>query len=395
MGDPHAMMHGRLKDFFTISREKGAENLPLLSVTMRNGLVRRDSIDRKMDSELEDGEHLRVRPGDIAYNMMRMWQGASGLASEDGIVSPAYVVVRPMKSVDPLFASYWFKSERMIHLFWAYSYGITNDRLRLYPKDFGLIPVELPLIERQREIAAALGEIDRAIAATDALVEAKQRRKRALMQRVFATPEGEKTVRLGTLGRFESGRGVAKSDLADVGVSCLRYADIYTQYGDVIQELVAFVTDNGARNAFGLRYGDVVFAASGETALEIGKAVAYLGSEDAVVGGDTVILRDHGQDPGFLAHAVNAPEAVRQKSALGKGYSVVHIHAPDLANLKIWLPPLAKQKATSSALASFDDEIDLMNRQATALRQQKRGLIQKLLTGALPATLTAPEAVAA
>ena len=72
-----------------------------------------------------------MRKGDLAYNMMRMWQGASGLAGRDSIVSPAYVVVIPSDAIDPTFASYWFKSVRMIYLFWAYSYGITGDRLRL------------------------------------------------------------------------------------------------------------------------------------------------------------------------------------------------------------------------------------------------------------------------
>ena len=85
-----------------------------------------------------------MRKGDLAYNMMRMWQGASGLAGQDGMVSPAYVVVTPSDTVDPTFASYWFKSARMIHLFWAYSYGIAGDRLRLYYKDFARIPVTLP-----------------------------------------------------------------------------------------------------------------------------------------------------------------------------------------------------------------------------------------------------------
>ena len=36
--------------------------------------------------------YKRARVGDIAYNMMRMWQGATGVAPLDGLISPAYVV---------------------------------------------------------------------------------------------------------------------------------------------------------------------------------------------------------------------------------------------------------------------------------------------------------------
>jgi len=104
----------------------------VMSVTLNDGLVGRDTLDRKTDTNLDMDEHLLIKAGDIAYNMMRMWQGASGLAKHDGVVSPAYVVLAPKNGIDPVFASYWFKSSRMVYLFWAYSYGLTNDRLRLY-----------------------------------------------------------------------------------------------------------------------------------------------------------------------------------------------------------------------------------------------------------------------
>lgn len=50
--------------------------------------------------------------------MIRMWQGASGLAKKDGLVSPAYVVMAPKAKIDPRYASYLFKSQRMTHRFW-------------------------------------------------------------------------------------------------------------------------------------------------------------------------------------------------------------------------------------------------------------------------------------
>ena len=119
--------------------------------------------ERQMESSGVD-KHLLIRKGDLAYNMMRMWQGASGLSMQDGIVSPAYVVVTPNDSIDPTFASHWFKSPRMIYLFWAYSYGITGDRLRLYYKDFARIRVAVPPKDDQIRIGKMLAATDRAIA---------------------------------------------------------------------------------------------------------------------------------------------------------------------------------------------------------------------------------------
>ena len=86
--------------------EGGIPGLPTFSVTINNGMVRRDSLERKSETSLSAEEHLLVKKGDIAYNMMRMWQGASGLASQDGIVSPAYIVLGPKGNISSLFASY-------------------------------------------------------------------------------------------------------------------------------------------------------------------------------------------------------------------------------------------------------------------------------------------------
>jgi type I restriction enzyme S subunit len=143
-------------------------------------------MDRKTDTNLSPEEHLLVRKGDIAYNMMRMWQGASGLAQFDALVSPAYVVLKPTRDVDPVFASYLFKSARMIHLFWAYSYGLTSDRLRLYFADFSKIPTVLPPTEEQRRIGELLSTWDRAIETVDKLIQNTEAQKSALRQSLLS-----------------------------------------------------------------------------------------------------------------------------------------------------------------------------------------------------------------
>jgi type I restriction enzyme S subunit len=202
----------KLSDLFRNRRERGLPGLPVVSVTLNDGLVGRDTLDRKTDTNLAPEEHLLIKAGDIAYNMMRMWQGASGLAQHDGIVSPAYVVLAPKNGIDPLFASYWFKSPRMVYLFWAYSYGLTNDRLRLYFKDFAGIPVSVPPQEEQVRIGEILSLWDTAIAQTEKLIEAKRKLKKGLMQQLltgkrrFPGVEGEwKDTPLGQMGRCVSG----------------------------------------------------------------------------------------------------------------------------------------------------------------------------------------------
>jgi type I restriction enzyme S subunit len=171
----------RLGDFFTNRQEPGRPGLPVMSVTMNDSLVPREDMERRTESALRPDQHLLVRKGDIAYNMMRMWQGACGLAEADGIVSPAYVVLAPKPGIDSRFAYHWFKSARMIHLFWAFSHGLTEDRLRLYYDEFADIPVSPPRLPRQRELVPLIDRWDQAIETAGSLAAAAQVRLDGLL----------------------------------------------------------------------------------------------------------------------------------------------------------------------------------------------------------------------
>lgn len=143
--------------------------------------MNREQLDRKQDTSLTPEEHLLVKPGDIAYNMMRMWQGAYGLADREGLVSPAYVVLKPNDRVDPQYAAYLLETPRLLYLLWAYSYGLTDDRLRLYFPDFAAIKVKISPISEQKRIATILRAWERTALVLGQLGENSKRFKRALL----------------------------------------------------------------------------------------------------------------------------------------------------------------------------------------------------------------------
>jgi len=174
-----------LGDVFSDRREAGYDGLPMLSVTLDAGVVRRASRDNPVRTSLEHDEHLLVRKGDIAYNMMRMWQGGSGMAREDGVVSPAYVVCQPSVEIDSRFADHLFHTPRMIFLFWAYSYGLTDDRRRLYFDGFSRIPVELPSVAEQRKIADIIDRLDGELHLLRQKRDSLGVQKRGLMQQLL------------------------------------------------------------------------------------------------------------------------------------------------------------------------------------------------------------------
>ena len=255
--------------------------------------------------------------------------------------------------------------------------GITKKRLLD-------IEISLPPLSQQKAIASLLETWDTAIEKTEALITAKEKQFKWLLKTLISdqqnNPEWRK-VKLGQFGTFHKGRGITKADLVECGIPCLRYAEIYTKYDGIVNELTSSVSPDAATKAAPIQYGDIIFAASGETAAEIGKAIAFVGQCPAVAGGDTVIFRDHGQEPAYLAYVLNSSDAARQKARLGKGQSVVHIHVPELLQVEVSLPPLHEQCKIVKILATWNTAIEKTKALAEQYRTQKRGLMQKLLTG--------------
>jgi type I restriction enzyme S subunit len=77
----------KIGNLFNPITEKGFSMLPILSVTINGKIVRRNSLDRNISDETGEEKYIRVLPGDLAYNTMRLWQGAIGLVEEEGLCS--------------------------------------------------------------------------------------------------------------------------------------------------------------------------------------------------------------------------------------------------------------------------------------------------------------------
>ena len=144
---------------FVQRNEKGFPELPILEVSLRTGVDLRDfeNSDRKQMMAVR-GQYKRAVKGDIAYNMMRMWQGAIGVAPVDGLVSPAYVVAKPLRGNDPRYFSALFRTSAYMAEVDKYSRGIVKDRNRLYWEDFKQMPTPCPPLHEQVLIADAIDQ---------------------------------------------------------------------------------------------------------------------------------------------------------------------------------------------------------------------------------------------
>ncbi len=179
----------RTRTLFKETNERGNDNLPILMVSINSGISNDEVPDEERTRSVKRSEdkskYKRMLPGDIVYNMMRAWQGAFGAARVEGMVSPAYVTIRPIVELDSRYYEYLMRTDIAAQEFKKYSRGIRDFRLRLYYSEFRDIKVCVPPIEEQREIADYLDNLyeqtDKAIKQKYALIEKLEEYRKSII----------------------------------------------------------------------------------------------------------------------------------------------------------------------------------------------------------------------
>ena len=177
----------KLGSIFKERSERAHGDEELLAVTISSGVQRRTEIDLKDNSSEDKSNYKCVRVGDIAYNTMRMWQGASGAAMFDGIVSPAYTVITPIypNETNITFWAYYFKYTPLVQTFQKFSQGLTSDTWNLKFPQLSEIKVVNPPLEDQTAIADILLSLDCRIEAEEKMTETLHRQRASLYAQLF------------------------------------------------------------------------------------------------------------------------------------------------------------------------------------------------------------------
>ena len=149
------------------------------------------------------------------------------------------------------------------------------------------------------------------------------------------------------------GNGIKREEIREIGIPCIRYGEIYTDYGISFEKTKSYTDENLIINKKYIDYGDILFAITGESVEEIGKSTAYIGKEKCLVGGDILVMK-HKQDPVYLSYVLSTENAQKQKSKGKIKSKVVHTNATDIGEIEISLPPLEVQKRIVEVLDNFE-----------------------------------------
>lgn len=315
--------------------------------------------------------------------------------------------IRPDPLCDGAYLARAFGSSGLRDQFNIEANGITRFGLTSGAMSDGVFP--FPPLGEQRGISEFL---DRETEAIDGLVERKQRliellrekrsalishavtqgldpdapKKETGVEWLGAIPAHWDLVELGRTGEFRKGRGGTKLDEKETGIPCVRYGDLYTSHDYFVHRARSCVRPEVSVDYTPIRYGDVLFAASGETAEDIGKSAVNLLRSDAVCGGDIILFSPERECvPEFMGYALGSANATYQKATMGRGFTVVHIYISQLRRLLIPLPPACEQRLIADYLdretGELDTVIEKIGRVIDRLEEYRSAVISAAVAG--------------
>jgi type I restriction enzyme S subunit len=354
-------------------------------------------------------DHKHLSPGDIPVygsgGYMRsvdeyLYDGESVCIGRKGTINNPMFLTGKFWTVDTLFYTHSFNQclpKFIFSIFQSIDWLKHNEAggvPSLSKTNIEKIETAVPSLPEQQKIAECLSSVDELIAAQARKLDALKTHKKGLMQQLFPT-DGETQPRLrfpefqdagewaknklGDVASFFKGKGISKADIAASGRHpCIRYGELYTRYGEVINEIISR-TDVADADLFFSQSNDVIIPASGETKLDIAKASCVM-HDDVALGGDLNVIRT-GHNGVFLSYYLNGPKRL-DIAKVAQGDTVVHLYPSQLEKLGVFLPEIHEQQRIADCLTSLDDLIAAQTQKLDALKTHKKGLMQQLFPSA-------------
>lgn len=402
----------RLRFLFKESKERngGSPVGEMLSVSEYRGVVPREydnEEQKRTDDELEN--YRVVRPGQLAVNSMWLNHLGLGVSEHTGHVSPAYNVYDISCRLDRRFVHHLLRSNYYLKIYLRYLYGIRPNSFQIKSNDWASIPIIVPDLSTQREIADFL---DRETARIDLLIEKKQKlvallgeKQSALTERLVAfgpdyavttirTPsvwlpevaEGVELVPIKRVARLINGYAFSSDDLGENGVPVIRIGDVGAE---IDTEAAKKFTGNPTRNLnqFVIRNGDILIAMTGAT---IGKFGVYLGEKPAYLNQRVGILRSHSINRRFLSNCLGTRTFVEQMKLFAYGGAQPNIGSGEIGSIIIPVPSPEVQIVVADIIgretAKLTSTRDIITRSVDRLKEYRSALITAAVTGQIDVT---------
>lgn len=324
-------------------------------------------------------DSIRFKIGDILVGNIRPYLKKIWLADKAGGTNGDVLTIRVLdRRISPKYLYYLLANDRFSNFHDRYAKGAKmprGDKNRVL--DF-LIPV-LP-VEVQAEIVRILDRftdyVDDYVSDLQAELRTRKQQYEYYSNLLFAfgsyacqaevnyeQPSSVivrggrsyevKWEKLGDIGTFIRGSGLQKKDFIDSGVGCIHYGQIYTYYSTFTSETKSFVSREMSEKLLKVNPGNLIIACTSENVEDVGKAVAWLGKSEIVIGGHSAVFR-HTLNPKYVAYFFQTQMFSLQKKKIAYGAKIIDLKTEDLAKMIIPVPPSELQERIVAILERFE-----------------------------------------
>ena len=256
------------------------------------------------------------------------------------------------------------------------------------------IPFIIPPIKEQQKIANILTTWDDAISQQEELIKAKEELKKGLMQKLLS---GEvrfdgfnrewKNRKIEELVFYQEGPGVRRTQYTKSGVKLLNVGNLNNNELN-LNSTDKYISENeafGNYKHFLADEGDLLISCSGINSESFKKKIAFVKKEHLPLCMNTSTMRfkslDNQLSLNYLNYFFQTLDFEKQVFKVLTGSAQFNFGPTHIKWFKIPLPSMKEQLKIDQILATIDKEIDLLKNELEELKKQKKGLMQKLLTG--------------
>jgi type I restriction enzyme S subunit len=400
----------KMKYLFRDVSEKNRPDSELLSVTQDQGVVPRTWVENRMVMPSGNLESFKfIQKGDFAISL-RSFEGGLEYCHHDGIISPAYTVLKKKNGLFDGYYKYLFKSKSFISEVQTSVVGIREGKnINYFELSYSLLPI--PPLQEQTAIANFLDDktakIDRAIAQKEKMIALLKERKQIIIQNAVTkglNPNAKmKDSGVEWIGEIPEGwevkrlKYVLKTPLKyganEVGVeyspNLPRYVRItdFSMEGKLREDKKLSLTWEIGKQYL-LEDGDILFARSGATvgksyqfkkSMSIESHYSFAGYLIKASPNEDIILSD------FLNYYTMSGSFENWKSLIFNKATIENIGADKYSELIIALAPICEQTAIITHIEAqstkIDKAISLQERQIEKLKELKSTLIDSAVTG--------------
>jgi len=329
-----------------------------------------------------------VVPNDVLLNITGASIGRSCLVSnkiKEANVNQHVCIIRTNSDISPMFLLYFllsYKGQKQIDQFQA-----GGNRQGLNFAQIRSFKITLPPVHEQTKIAKILSTWDKAIDVTEKLIENSKAQKKALMQQLLIDHEAStkfKEYKLGNLGSTYTGLSGKTKDDFGKGKPFIPYLNIFIN-SRVNIKAISLVSISKDEKQYKVVYGDVFFTTSSETPDEVGMSSVLLDEvEELYLNSFCFGFRLDNFDtlsPEFAQYLFRGQNIRRQIFKLAQGATRYNLSKKSLLKITLKLPSIKEQQKIASILFAADKEIKLLQQKYDFLVQEKKALMQQLLTG--------------